>query len=82
MTRLILALSTAAAMSATMAMAQDAPMAEDTDGDGFYSLEELQAAYPDLTAEAYETLDTNADGNVDAAEVAAGLEAGVLMAPG
>ncbi|MCR8725596.1 EF-hand domain-containing protein [Frigidibacter sp. ROC022] len=81
MTRLMLALGLTA-MTASLASAQEAAMPEDTDGDGIYALEELQTAHPELTAEVYATLDSNGDGNVDAAEVAAAMEAGVLMAPG
>ncbi|MCB1350480.1 MAG: EF-hand domain-containing protein [Paracoccaceae bacterium] len=52
----------------------------DTDGDGMVTLEEFTAAYPDLTAEAFDAADTNADGMLDADEIAAAAEAGVLPA--
>ncbi|MEZ5913602.1 MAG: EF-hand domain-containing protein [Paracoccaceae bacterium] len=62
------------------ALAQDAPAVEDTDGDGSYSLAELQVAYPDLTEEGYASIDANADGVVDEAELAAAVADG-LAAP-
>ncbi len=50
----------------------------DTDGDGAYSMEELMAAYPSLTAETFAVVDANADGVVDADELAAAQAAGTL----
>lgn len=55
-----------------------AAVAQDVDGDGNYSMEELAAAYPDLTAEVYAIVDANGDGTVDADELAAAQEAGTL----
>ena len=57
------------AMGATAAVAESA--VADADNDGFFSLEEIVAVYPNLTAEGYAAIDTNADGKVDAAELAA-----------
>lgn len=54
----------------------------DTDASGTFSLEELQAAFPDLTAEAFTAMDANADGEIDQAEAQAAVEAGVLPAAG
>ncbi|MBM7067335.1 EF-hand domain-containing protein [Actibacterium sp. 188UL27-1] len=62
------------------ALAVSAATEMDTDGDGMFSLTELQVAYPDLTAETYASLDANADGMVDPEELAAAQEAGVLPA--
>ena len=55
-----------------------AAMAEvmDDDGNGTFSMEELQAAYPDLTEE----IDSNADGAIDAVELAAAEASGLLTA--
>ena len=53
-------------------------MVEDTDGDGMYSMEEMAAVFPALTEERYFEIDTNADGSVDADELAAAQEAGLL----
>ncbi len=61
---------------ATSAMAE----AEDTNGDGVYSMEELMVAYPTLTEEIFTTIDSNGDGAVDDIELAAALDAGVLVA--
>ncbi|MGB3555592.1 MAG: EF-hand domain-containing protein [Jannaschia sp.] len=55
-----------------------AQSAMDTDGDGNVSMEELQAAYPDATAENFAAMDTDADGVLSEAEVAAATEAGLL----
>ena len=62
---------------ATAAMAAEV---EDTDGDGVYSLEELVVAYPTLTEELFGTIDGNGDGAVDDEELAAAVDAGVLVA--
>jgi hypothetical protein len=72
--RYILILATLAL--AGVAMAQSAP--EDSDGDGVYSMEEMQATYPNLTDEAFAEIDANEDGAVDADELAAALAAGLL----
>ncbi len=61
----------------TAAMAAEV---EDTDGDGMYSMEELLVAYPALTEELFGTIDGNGDGAVDADELTAAIEAGVLVA--
>ncbi|MDV7145515.1 EF-hand domain-containing protein [Tropicimonas sp. TH_r6] len=53
-------------------------MVEDTDGDGVFSMDELKAAYPDLTEDTFSVVDTNADGVIDAEELAVAIGAGVL----
>ncbi len=68
---MILALATGAAL------AQDATL-PDANGDGVWSLEELQASVPDLTAETFAAIDADADGSVDATELAAAIEAGTI----
>lgn len=65
-----------ATLAAATAHAQT--MIEDTDGDGAYSMAEMQAAMPDLTEDQFTMFDTNADGVVDAEELAAAQEAGLL----
>lgn len=57
------------------AMAQEVV---DADGDGAYSMEELMAAYPNLTAEVYAAIDANGDGLVDVDELAAAQSAGTI----
>ena len=58
--------------------AQDAAI--DVDADGMYSFPELQAAMPDMTEETFTTLDVSGDGLLDADEIAAATEAGILPA--
>jgi hypothetical protein len=64
-------------LSLSPVMAQDVA---DADGNGTYSLEELMVSYPTLTAEVYATIDSNADGAVDATELKAAQDAGTLTA--
>ncbi len=64
-------------LTTTVAFAQEV---QDTDGSGTYSLEELQAAYPDLTEDGFALIDANGDGVVDADELAAAQAAGTLGA--
>ncbi|MDF1873591.1 EF-hand domain-containing protein [Vannielia sp.] len=61
-------------------VAQDAPMVEDSDGNGTYSMEEMTAAMPDLTPEVFAQIDTSADGEVDATEWEAAVAAGLITA--
>tara|TARA_R110002124_G_scaffold112195_4_gene266193 strand:+ start:610 stop:849 length:240 start_codon:yes stop_codon:yes gene_type:complete len=73
----ILALAAAGLLAATgAAFAHEM----DTDQDGLYSLAEMRTEYPNLTQQEYDALDTNADGAVDAAELAAAIESGALPA--
>lgn len=65
-----------AVLATTSAYAQ--AMVEDTDADGFYSMEELMVVYPTITEEVFGEVDTNDDGAVDADELAAAQEAGLL----
>ena len=65
-----------AVIAGTAAIAQN--MVEDSDGDGAFSMEEMQAAYPDLTSDVFAAVDVNADGVVDTDELAAAQEAGIL----
>ena len=68
-----------AALGAVLAFAAHAQtMVTDTDGNGTYSIEELTAAYPDMTPEVFATIDANTDGAVDADELAAAREAGTI----
>jgi hypothetical protein len=70
-----LALATAAVAQATL------PDVPDADGNGTWSLAELQAVWTDLTEDGFAAIDTNADGAVDAAELQAALDNGVITAP-
>jgi hypothetical protein len=67
---------------ASAAMAQTAmPEVADADGSGNWSLVELQAVFTDLTEEGFTGIDANADGAVDATELQAALDNGVITAP-
>ena len=71
-------LPVAALALSTPLMAQDAAI--DTDADGMYSFPELQVAMPDMTEDQFTVLDVNGDGLLDADEIAAGTDAGLLPA--
>ncbi|MBW4708021.1 hypothetical protein KX928_09500 [Roseobacter sp. YSTF-M11] len=66
-----------AVLSASAAMAQ---LAADANGDGVLTIDEVQAVYPDITAETFSTMDLNADGALDEAEVQSAQEAGLMPA--
>ena len=53
-------------------------MVEDMDGDGMYSMEELQAVYPELTEVVMAQIDVNEDGSVDEDELEAAIANGLL----
>jgi hypothetical protein len=69
------ALASAALAQATL------PEVPDTDGNGSWSLVELQAVWTDLTEDGFKAIDTSADGAVDATELQAALDGGVITAP-
>lgn len=50
----------------------------DTDGNGSYSVEEMTAAYPDMTPDLFKQIDVSGDGAVDADELAAAREQGLI----
>ncbi|NDW54070.1 EF-hand domain-containing protein [Aliiroseovarius sp. PrR006] len=66
--------------SAIVLTAATAAFAEglDANGDGMVTIEETVAMYPDVTAETFSTADTNDDGVLDAEELAAAQEAGLI----
>ena len=70
-----LAVLTALAMPA---LAQDAAI--DINGDGMYSFPEVQAVMPEMTEEDFTALDVSGDGLLDADEILAATEAGLLPA--
>ncbi len=80
MKRIALALAPFAFATAAMAQAT-LPEVPDTDGNGTWSLVELQAVFTDLTEETFAAIDTNVDGSVDTAELQAAMDGGVIMAP-
>ncbi len=67
-----------ATIAATPLIAQDAEI--DVDADGMYSYPELQAVMPEMTEDQFVVLDVNGDGLLDADEIAAATEAGMLPA--
>ena len=69
---------TSVLLTASPLAAQDSSI--DTDADGMYSLAELQAAMPEMTEDQFVILDVNADGMLDADEIAAASEAVFLPA--
>jgi hypothetical protein len=80
MNRIALVLAPLAFASA--AFAQTAmPEVADTDGNGTWSLVELQAVWTDMTEEQFTAVDANADGAVDATELQAALDNAVIVAP-
>ena len=79
MTRIALFLAPLAL--ATAATAQSLPDVPDTDGNGTWSLVELQAVWTDLTEEGFAGIDTNIDGEVDATELQTAVDNGVIALP-
>lgn len=80
MTRIALILASMALAGAAFSQAT-LPDVPDTDGNGTWSLVELQAVWPDLTEEGFGAIDSGADGSVDATELQAALDGGVITAP-
>lgn len=52
----------------------------DADADGLVTIEELQAVNPDATAEEFATYDVDASGALDAEELVAATDAGLVPA--
>ncbi|MBP9047993.1 MAG: EF-hand domain-containing protein [Tabrizicola sp.] len=80
MKRIALVLAPFALASAALAQAT-LPEVADTDGNGSWSQVELQAVWTDLTEDTFKAIDTTADGAVDATELQAALDGGVIKAP-
>jgi D-alanyl-D-alanine carboxypeptidase len=77
MTRITMMALPLAFLSAA-AWAQESTTLPDANGDGVWSMEELTASVPDLTAETFTAIDTNADGSIDQAELDAAVAAGTI----
>ena len=73
-----LVLTLAAALALTTVQASAETMLADIDGNGTYSMEEMTAAYAELTADTFAEIDTDADGEISEDELAAAIEAGVI----
>ena len=81
-TALILAPVAFASAFASAALAQATlPDVADTDGNGTWSLVELQAVWTDLTEDGFTAIDTGADGSVDVVELQTALDNGVIKLP-
>lgn len=76
MTKSLIALALTFGLAAFGAQAQTA--VSDTDGNGTYSIEELTAAYPDMNGGLFAQVDVNGDGAVDADELQAARENGLI----
>ena len=75
-------LATLALMTLTVpafAMGERAAEA-DANADGMLSVSEVQAVYPDVSAEQFSAMDLNADGALDDTEVQAAEAAGMIPA--
>lgn len=70
--------TTIALMAITVPAFAMAQAAADANGDGVLTLDEVQAVYPDVTADSFAGMDLNADGALDGDEVAAAQEAGLM----
>lgn len=81
MTRIAMFLAPLALATAAVAQTATLPEVTDTDGNGTWSLVELQAVWTDLTEEGFAGIDTNTDGEVDATELQTALDNGVIAAP-
>ena len=78
MTRNTLSIALIAGLLAAPTFAQDATI--DVNGDGMYSFPEVLAVMPEMSEADFTVLDGNGDGLLDADEIAAGTEAGILPA--
>lgn len=72
--------STIALIALLSASAAVAALSADANGDGVLTIDEVQAVYPDVTAETFTTMDLNADGALDESEVQSAQEAGLMPA--
>ncbi len=80
MKKLVLAL-TVSALAATAAVAEDAaPVVADADGNGTFSLAEVQATYAKVTEEAFKAADADASGELSADELKAAVDSGAFAA--
>ncbi len=63
---------------ATTAFADMSTM--DANEDGLLTMDEVQAAYPEVTADQFSQIDINGDGAIDDAELTTAQEAGLMPA--
>ena len=74
----MITLLAAAALSAPAFAATEA----DVNADGVLTIDEVQAAFPEVTAEAFSAMDVNADGALDSDEIVAAQSAGLIPPQG
>ncbi|MFT6074412.1 MAG: hypothetical protein ACJAZ1_001328 [Yoonia sp.] len=80
MTRTKTLISPIALLTALAVPAFPQNVAIDINGDGMYSLPEIQAVMPKISEDDFVVLDTSGDGILDADEIAVGVSAGMLPA--
>lgn len=66
------------AIALTAGAANAQTRVSDTDGNGTFSIEEMTAAYADMTPALFAEIDVNGDGQIDADELQAAKESGKL----
>lgn len=76
MNKSLIAFALTFGLAAFAAQAQTA--VSDTDGNGTFSIEELTAAYPNMTEALFKQIDVDGNGSVDADELQAARENGIL----
>ena len=82
MKKTTLALAALATLLTPMLASADMLAELDTNGDGAVTVDELQAVYPDMTAESFSEMDINDDCLLDADEITAAEEAGTINEDG
>ena len=73
-------IAAAAFATALPALAMGQAATADTNGDGMLSVEEVLAAYPEVSTDTFMEADTDGDGLLSAEELAAAQEAGLMPA--
>ncbi|MFC2966961.1 EF-hand domain-containing protein [Acidimangrovimonas pyrenivorans] len=82
MTPIRVTLAAMLTLTGAQAFATTAPAVTDSDGNGSYSLAEIQAAFPEVTDQTYAKIDADGNGTVSPDELAAAINDGVLKAQG
>jgi hypothetical protein len=74
----VLTLVTALGFILPMASVSHAATEVDANGDGVLTIDEVQAVFPEVTADSFTAMDLNADGALDDDEVVAAQQAGMM----
>jgi hypothetical protein len=77
-----IAIILASGIAAPLWAMSSAAAAIDANGDGVLTIDEVQAAFPDISTEGFEMMDLNADGTLQDDEVTAAEEAGLMPTNG